>query len=434
MNMYDIIYKKREGGTLKQEEIDFFIRGMCSGDIPDYQVSALLMAMFLKGMSKEETVLLTDAMKRSGDIMDLSAIKGIKADKHSTGGVGDKTTLIAAPIAAACGVPVAKMSGRGLGFTGGTIDKLESIPGFRTAMDVSEFSEQVNRIGIAIAGQTARIAPADKKLYAIRDVTATVDHFSLIASSVMSKKLASGSDAIVLDVKVGGGAFMKREEDASDLAELMVEIGNTAGKRTAALLTAMDEPLGYAVGNSLEVEEAVAALKGKGPKDLTELCIWLSGYMICFGGKADSPEQGREKAKQALLSGAALEKFRELVTAQGGDPGIIECPSRLPQPGYKAELRASQSGYITEIAAETIGFASQHAGAGRTRKEDSIDPAAGILLRKKTGDFINQGDVLASVFAENKELAEKSAKEAQQAFKLGKTPPEPQNLIKKVIE
>ena len=331
MNMVDIIQKKKEGRALSDDEIRWFVDGYVSESIPDYQISALLMAIYFKGLSKEETFCLTDAMHYSGDTVDLSPVSGIKVDKHSTGGVGDKTTLVVAPLAAALGVPIAKMSGRGLGFTGGTVDKMESIPGFRTSLESSEFLDQVNTIGMSVIGQTAHITPADKKLYALRDVTATVDSFGLIASSIMSKKLASGSDAIVLDVKVGNGAFMENQHDAEILAELMVEIGNNAGRRTVAVITEMGQPLGKAVGNSLEVIEAIETLKGKGPADITELAERLSGIMIYLGGKAKTPEEGLEMAKEALADGRGLAKLREFISAQGGNPKVIEDYTLFPQ-------------------------------------------------------------------------------------------------------
>ena len=330
-NMSDIIYKKREGGELSREEIQFFITDYVAGRIPDYQASALLMAIFFRGLSRRETFELTDAMRYSGDTVDLSSIPGIKVDKHSTGGVGDKTTLIVAPLASACGVPIAKMSGRGLGFTGGTVDKMESIPGFRTSLEPEEFLSQVRKIGMAVIGQTAHITPADKKLYALRDVTATVDNFGLIASSIMSKKLAAGSDAIVLDVKVGDGAFMENEQDAETLANLMVDIGDDAGRRTVAAITEMGQPLGCAVGNSLEVIEAIETLKGKGPEDITELAERLAGIMVYLGGKAQTPEEGHAMAAEALASGKGLAQFRKFVQAQGGNPTVVDDYTLFPQ-------------------------------------------------------------------------------------------------------
>ncbi len=361
-------------------------------------MSAFLMAVYFKGMSKEETVCLTKVMRDSGDVADLTGISGIKVDKHSTGGVGDKTTLIVAPAAAACGVPIAKMSGRGLGFTGGTVDKLEAIPGYKTSLEREEFTNQVNDVGIALIGQTGHIAPADKKIYALRDVTATVENLSLITSSIMSKKLASGSDAIVLDVKCGRGAFMKDEASAAELAALMVEIGNAAGKKTMALITDMDQPLGNAVGNTLEVIEAIETLKGKGPSDITELSIELAAMMIFAGEKASDLDEARKMAKEAVTGGAGLDKLRALIEAQGGDSSVIDDYSLLPQCDKVYEVKAEEEGYITQIDAMGIGIASQHTGAGRARKEDDIDPGAGIVLKVKVGSMVRKGDVLALVY------------------------------------
>lgn len=434
MNMYDIIYKKREGGTLNREEIEYFVREYTKGSIPDYQASALLMAIFLKKMNKEETYELTKAMRDSGDVVDLSEIQGIKVDKHSTGGVGDKTTLIVGPLAAACGVPIAKMSGRGLGFTGGTVDKMESIPGFKTTVEAEDFIAQVNRVGLSVIGQTAHIAPADKKLYALRDVTATVDNLSLITSSVMSKKLASGSDAIVLDVKCGNGAFMESFEDACELGELMVEIGKSDGKKTIAVITDMNQPLGLAVGNSLEVIEAIETLKGRGPKDITELSLFLSSYMIYAGGKAASPEEGYTMAKEALESGAALQKLAAFIEGQGGNPGVIDDHKLFPQPACYAEIRSQTDGFVGSIEARAIGLASQHSGAGRATKEDNIDLSAGIMLFKKVGDSVKKGDLLATVYGNDQVRVDRGAQEAAGAFRIQEERPEENLLIKKVIQ
>lgn len=434
MNMNDIIYKKREGGTLTREEIEFFIQGYTGGSIPDYQASALLMAIFFKKMTKEETFELTRAMKYSGDVVDLSGITGVKVDKHSTGGVGDKTTLVVGPLAAACGVPIAKMSGRGLGFTGGTVDKMESIPGFRTTLEADEFLSLVNRVGLSVIGQTAHIAPADKKLYALRDVTATVDNLSLITSSIMSKKLASGSDAIVLDVKCGNGAFMERFEDACELGGLMVEIGKADGKKTIAVITDMNQPLGLAVGNSLEVIEAIETLKGNGPRDITELSLTLASYMIYAGEKAASPEEGRKLAQHALESGAALSKLAEFIEGQGGDPNVIADHSLFPQPSCFAEIHAETDGYVGAIEARSIGLASQHSGAGRATKEDSIDLSAGIMLYKKVGDAVQKGDLLATVHGSDQTRVDRGAQEAAAAFQIQTYKPEASALVKKVIQ
>ena len=429
MNMVDIILKKREGEKLSAEEIQHFINGYTKGDIPDYQASALLMAIYFQGMDKEETYQLTRAMKESGDVVDLSAIKGIKVDKHSTGGVGDKTTLVVGPLAAACGVPVAKMSGRGLGFTGGTVDKMESIPGFRTTLEEEEFMELVNRVGLSVIGQTAHIAPADKKLYALRDVTATVDNLSLITASIMSKKLASGSDAIVLDVKCGNGAFMENLEEAVELAKGMVDIGNADGKKTIAVITDMNQPLGRAVGNSNEVIEAIETLKGKGPSDITELALTLSGIMIYAGGHAETMEEGMEKAKEALHSGRALEKLAQFIEGQGGNPAVVEDYSLFPQPTAYQKVLAQEEGFVTEIQARFIGLASQHSGAGREKKEDPIDLSAGILLRKKVGDPVTKGDVLAEVSGRDSLKVRLAAEEAAKAFLIGPAAPEQGPII-----
>ncbi len=434
MNMYDIIYKKREGGALEKEEIEFFINGYTNGTIPDYQASALLMAIFLMKMNREETYALTKAMKHSGDVVDLSGIDGVKVDKHSTGGVGDKTTLVVGPLAAACGVPIAKMSGRGLGFTGGTVDKMESIPGFRTALEAKEFLSLVNRVGLSVIGQTAHIAPADKKLYALRDVTATVDNLSLITSSIMSKKLASGSDAIVLDVKCGSGAFMERFEDACELGKLMVEIGKADGKKTIAIITDMNQPLGLAVGNSLEVIEAIETLKENGPKDITELSLTLASYMIFAGERAASPEEGYQTAKKALESGEALKKLAQFIEGQGGDPNVIHNHTLFPQPSCCAEIRSEADGYIGAIGARSIGLASQHSGAGRATKEDLIDLSAGIMLYKKVGDPVQKGDLLATVYGSDRNRVDKGAQEASAAFRIQDGRPEGNALVKRVIQ
>ena len=416
MNMEEIIRRKRDGEELTPEEIRWFVQGYTAGEIPDYQASALLMAIYFQKLSKEETFVLTEAMRVSGDVVDLSAIPGTKVDKHSTGGVGDKTTLIVAPIAAACGVPVAKMSGRGLGFTGGTIDKLEAIPGFQTTLEPDAFMDQVRDIGIAVIGQSGHITPADKKLYALRDVTGTVDNMSLIASSIMSKKLAAGSDAIVLDVKCGSGAFMKTVEDARTLGSLMCEIGNSAGRRTIAMITDMSQPLGLAVGNALEVREAIEILHGQGPDDIRDLSLRLAGAMIYLGGRAKTFDEGFRMAETALYSGAALEKLRTLIARQGGDPAVVDQPELLALSKIQTEIYAEKSGYVHSIDAEAVGLASQHAGAGRAVKEDAIDPCAGILLAHKVADHVNKGDLLATVFASSRKKADSAAAEARRAF------------------
>ena len=432
-NMNDIIYKKREGGELTREEINWWITGYVKGEIPDYQVSALLMAIFFRGLTREETYTLTAAMRYSGDTVDLSSIRGIKVDKHSTGGVGDKTTLVVAPLASACGVPIAKVSGRGLGFTGGTVDKMESIPGFRTVLEPDEFMAQVNGIGMAVIGQSGHITPADKKLYALRDVTSTVDNFGLIASSIMSKKLAAGSDAIVLDVKCGDGAFMENIDDAITLADLMVDIGYDAGRRTVACITDMNQPLGKAVGNALEVREAIDTLKGRGPEDITELSEKLAGIMIYLGGRAQTPEEGFAMAKDALESGTGLTQMRRFIDAQGGNEDVVYDYSLFPQAEYSEELRADRAGFVKSIKARQIGIASQHTGAGRATKEDDIDLAAGIILNKKVGDPVEEGELLATFFGNDPAKVKAGLSEAASAFEITDEEVERPALIKEII-
>ncbi|WP_019721576.1 pyrimidine-nucleoside phosphorylase [Heyndrickxia coagulans] len=405
MRMIDIIEKKRNGGELATEEINFFVKGYTEGTIPDYQASALAMAIYFKDMSDREIADLTMAMVHSGETLDLSAIHGIKVDKHSTGGVGDTTTLVLAPLVAALGVPVAKMSGRGLGHTGGTIDKLESIQGFHVEITTDQFIDLVNREKVAVIGQTADLAPADKKLYALRDVTATVDSIPLIASSIMSKKIAAGADAIVLDVTTGAGAFMKKEEDAIRLAETMVRIGNHVGRKTMAVISDMSQPLGYAIGNALEVKEAIDTLKGEGPDDLTELVLALGSQMVVLAGKATTLEEARKMLKEAIANGAGLEKFKKFVANQGGDPSVIDHPEKLPQAKYAIDLPAKTSGYVSKMVADQIGVAAMMLGAGRATKEDKIDFAVGIVLRKKVGDRVEAGEPLATIYA-NREAVE----------------------------
>ncbi|MDL5041891.1 pyrimidine-nucleoside phosphorylase [Heyndrickxia coagulans] len=405
MRMIDIIEKKRNGGELATEEINFFVKGHTEGTIPDYQASALAMAIYFQDMSDREIADLTMAMIHSGETLDLSAIHGIKVDKHSTGGVGDTTTLVLAPLVAALGVPVAKMSGRGLGHTGGTIDKLESIQGFHVEITTDQFIDLVNPEKVAIIGQTADLAPADKKLYALRDVTATVDSIPLIASSIMSKKIAAGADAIVLDVTTGAGAFMKNEEDAIRLAETMVRIGNHVGRKTMAVISDMSQPLGYAIGNALEVKEAIDTLKGEGPDDLTELVLALGSQMVVLAGKATTLEEARNMLKEAIASGAGLAKFKKFVANQGGDPSVIDHPEKLPQAKYAIDLPAITSGYVSKMVADQIGVAAMMLGAGRATKEDKIDFAVGIVLRKKVGDRVEAGEPLATIYA-NREAVE----------------------------
>ncbi|MBR5516527.1 MAG: pyrimidine-nucleoside phosphorylase [Firmicutes bacterium] len=433
MNMVSIIQKKKDGLQLTPDEIKWFVDGYVAGNIPDYQASALLMAICFQGLEKDEIFHLTEAMRYSGDTIDLSNIEGIKVDKHSTGGVGDKTTLVVAPLAAACGVPIAKMSGRGLGFTGGTVDKMESIPEFKTALEPEKFIDQVNTMGMAVIGQTAQVTPADKKLYALRDVTATVDNLGLISSSIMSKKLAAGSDAIVLDVKVGDGAFMENIEGASQLANMMVEIGNSAGRRTVAAITEMGQPLGCAVGNSIEVMEAIDTLKCNGPKDITELALNLSGIMVYLGGKAQSPEVGMEMTKKAMEDGSGLTKLAQFIEAQGGNPEVINDYSLFPQHSITAQLTAREDGYVQAIKAKQIGLASQQTGAGRATKDDQIDLSAGIKVMKKVGDEVKAGDVLAVFYGNDQQKIDSAIKIAEEAFSIGKDPCEAPKLIKEII-
>lgn len=409
MRMYDLIMKKRDGEILTKEEIDFMITEYVAGNIPDYQMSAFLMAVYFNGMTEEETVALTLAIAHSGDMVDLSAIDGITVDKHSTGGVGDKTTLIIAPMVAACGVKVAKMSGRGLGHTGGTVDKLESIPGFQISLDRETFFDVVNKTGLSVIGQSGNLAPGDKKLYALRDVTATVDSIPLIASSIMSKKLAAGSDAILLDVKTGSGAFMKTLEDSITLAEEMVKIGENAGRKTAALITDMDIPLGRNIGNSLEVIEAVETLRGHGPEDLTEVCLQLAGNMLYLAEKG-TIEECIAMAKQTIEDGTALERLAAMVEAQGGDVSVIWNPELFEKALYSYEIIAETDGYIAAMDTESCGIASSMLGAGRETKESTIDYTAGIILHRKVGDFVMKGDVLATMYASKEELFETAAK------------------------
>jgi pyrimidine-nucleoside phosphorylase len=399
LRVYDLIMKKRNGAELTKSEIEYLIEGYVGGTIPDYQMSALAMAIYFQGMSKEETLNLTMAMVNSGDTISLKDIPGIKVDKHSTGGVGDTTTLVLAPLVAAAGAPVAKLSGRGLGHTGGTLDKLESIPGFRTEMPVAELVAAVKNCGIAVAGQTGNLVPADKLLYALRDVTATVDSMPLIAGSIMSKKLAAGADALVLDVKSGDGAFLKDRDEAFALARAMVEIGNGAGRETVAVITNMDQPLGYAVGNALEVEEAILTLRGEGPPDLEELCLVLGGWMLVLAGKAPNQEEGRKQLKELIKNGAALRKFKELIKNQNGNDTVTEDLTLLPRAAQKIRVRAEADQYVSRLQAETIGIAAMTLGAGRENKNSQIDPAVGIMIEKKIGDKVKAGETLAIIHA-----------------------------------
>lgn len=434
MRMYDIIMKKRNGGELTKEEIIFFIEGYTKGDIPDYQVSALMMAIYFQKMTESETSALTLAMAHSGDMLDLSDICGCKVDKHSTGGVGDKTSLALTPMVAACGIPVAKMSGRGLGHTGGTIDKLESFAGFNTSLTREQFIENVNKIGIAIMGQTADLAPADKKLYALRDVTATVDNMSLIASSIMSKKLAAGADAIVLDVKTGSGAFMKAEEDAFALANEMVQIGKNAGRKTIAVVSDMNQPLGNAVGNALEVKEAIDTLNGKGPADFVELCLTLGTQMLLAGGKVASEEDARQKLQKTLEDGSALEKLAQFVTAQGGDAKAVYEPELLPSATIIEPIPAKQSGYIRSIACDEIGICSLLLGGGRETKESEIDLSVGLVLCKKVGDSVKAGEPLAYIHANDRKKLQAAVDRFYPAYEITDERPEKMPFIKGVIQ
>lgn len=433
MNFIDIIAKKRNGHSLTKEEIEYFAFSAAEGSVPDYQLSAMLMAMFLNGLNEEETLHLTDAMARSGDMADLSPIEGIKGDKHSTGGVGDKTTLIVAPIVAECGVKMAKMSGRGLGHTGGTVDKLESIPGFKTSLETDEFVDIVNKCGLCVAGQSGRLCPADKKLYALRDVTATVDSMPLIASSIMSKKLAGGADCIVLDVKCGSGAFMKDEASAARLAEKMVEIGRGAGKKIAALVTDMDVPLGNYIGNSLEITEAVETLKGNGPEDLTEIALLLSAKLLELAGKGDF-EECQALARSKIADGSALGKLAEMVELQGGDPEYIRNTSLFEKPEFSYEIKAKESGYISAMNTEGIGSVCVALGAGRMKKEDAIDPSAGIILSKKTGDYAEKGELLATLFCSDAALFDEAERIFASSLTFSQAKPGSKPLLLRIVE
>ncbi|ADY21219.1 pyrimidine-nucleoside phosphorylase [Bacillus paranthracis] len=410
MRMVDIIAKKRDGKELTTEEIKFFINGYTDGSIPDYQVSALAMAIFFKDMTDRERADLTMAMVESGETIDLSAIEGIKVDKHSTGGVGDTTTLVLGPLVAALDVPVAKMSGRGLGHTGGTIDKLEAVEGFHVEITKEQFIDIVNRDKVAVIGQTGNLTPADKKIYALRDVTGTVNSIPLIASSIMSKKIAAGADAIVLDVKTGAGAFMKTEEDAKELAHAMVRIGNNVGRQTMAVISDMSQPLGFAIGNALEVKEAIDTLKGEGPEDLTELVLVLGSQMVVLAKKANTLEEAREMLIEVMKNGKATEKFKEFLSNQGGDSSIVDNPEKMPQAKYVIDVPAKTSGVISNIVADEIGIAAMLLGAGRATKEDEIDLAVGLMLRKKVGDAVKEGEPFVTIYANRENIEDVKAK------------------------
>ncbi|MDK2822580.1 MAG: pyrimidine-nucleoside phosphorylase [Clostridia bacterium] len=433
MRAYDIIAKKRDGQNLTKEEIEYFIQGYVKGFIPDYQVSAWAMAVFFRGMNDEEIAFLTKEMIKSGETIDLSEIKGIKVDKHSTGGVGDTTTLVLGPLVAAGGVPVAKMSGRGLGHTGGTIDKLEAIPGFNVELTREEFIKQVNSINLAIVGQSGNLVPADKKLYALRDVTATVNSIPLIASSVMSKKIAAGADAILLDVKVGNGAFIKDISEAKKLARVMVNIGNNFNRKTMAVISNMNQPLGEAIGNSLEVREAILTLKGQGPKDLTELCLVLASYMFVLGKKTTNFEEGYEYATEILYSGKGLLKFGEFIKAQGGDERVKENLEILPLGKFKLDIRSSYQGYVKEIDTEEIGRAAMIIGAGRAKKEDKIDLGVGILIKKKIGDKVEKDDILAEVYFNDGKKVREAVSIIENSYKFSKEKVNKPELILDII-
>jgi pyrimidine-nucleoside phosphorylase len=422
MRMVDLIQKKRNGNTLTQSEIQYIIQGYTQGEIPDYQISAWAMAVYFQGMDAEETAFLTMAMVHSGEQIDLSSIEGIKVDKHSTGGVGDTTTLVLAPLVAACGVPVAKMSGRGLGHTGGTIDKLEAFEGFSVELENQTFINLVNKNKLAVIGQSGNLTPADKKLYALRDVTATVDTIPLIASSIMSKKIASGADAIVLDVKIGSGAFMKSTETAKELAKAMVDIGNEVGRQTIAVISDMNQPLGYAIGNALEVREAIDTLQGKGPKDLEELCLTLGSHMLCLAQKAKNQDEARAILLDKISNGEALDKLAQFVEAQGGDGKQVLHPERLPQAKLLVEVFSSEEGYVQSIEAEKIGKLAMVLGAGRATKEAHIDLAVGIVLHKKIGDYVQIGEAIATLHM-NTEMEEQIPRKLLEAYTLSPSKP-----------
>ncbi|KON91489.1 thymidine phosphorylase [Rossellomorea marisflavi] len=418
MRMVDLIEKKRDGKELTTEEINFIVNGYTEGSIPDYQVSALTMAIFFKDMTERERADLTMAMVESGDQIDLSAIEGIKVDKHSTGGVGDTTTLVLGPLVAAVGVPVAKMSGRGLGHTGGTIDKLEAIEGFHVEIENDEFIRLVNKNKLAVIGQSGNLTPADKKLYSLRDVTATVNSIPLIASSIMSKKIAAGADAIVLDVKTGAGAFMKTLEDSKELAGAMVNIGNNVGRKTMAVISDMSQPLGFAIGNALEVKEAIDTLKGEGPEDLTELCLTLGSHMVYLAEQANSIEEARERLIKAMKDGSALESFKVFLASQGGDASIVDEPAKLPQAAHVSELPAKESGYVSEIIADAVGTAAMWLGAGRATKDSVIDLAVGLELRKKIGDPVEAGESLVTIYSNDEAELERVKEKLYESIKL----------------
>ncbi|MCK4259095.1 MAG: pyrimidine-nucleoside phosphorylase [Halanaerobiales bacterium] len=433
MRAVDIILKKRDGKELTTEEIQFIVNGYSTQEIPEYQMSALAMAIYFNGMTSRETADLTMGMIHSGDQIDLSSIKGIKVDKHSTGGVGDTTTLVLAPLVASCGAPVAKMSGRGLGHTGGTLDKLESIEGFRISLSTEEFIRNVNDIGVAVVSQTGNLVPADKALYGLRDVTGTVDSIPLIASSIMSKKLAVGTDGIVLDVKIGSGAFMKTYEDAKTLAQEMVDLGKHLNRETVAVLTDMDQPLGFAVGNALEVKEAIDTLKGNGPRDLYELCMTLGSYMLIIAKVCTTPEEAREKLEDSIRSGKALEKLKEFIAVQGGNIDMIDHPDRLPKASRIVELKAESSGYVQRIVAIDVGCSAMLLGAGRETKASEIDHAVGVVLKKKVSDYVEKGETLAQLHVNNEHSLEEAIQLLKESFTIGTEKLENSRLIYEIV-
>ena len=433
MRAVDIIRKKRDAGELTREEIEFLIRGATDDSVPDYQLAAWLMAVVWRGMSQAELAALTEAMLHSGQVLDLSDVPGVKVDKHSTGGVGDKTSLVIAPIVAAAGLPVPMISGRGLGHTGGTLDKLEAIPGFNVNLSLADFRRVLKECGCALIGQTPEIAPADKKLYSLRDVTATVESPYLICASIMSKKLAEGIDALVLDVKTGDGAFMKKEADAVYLAELMVETGKRMGKKIVALITDMEQPLGRKVGNALEVEECLEMLAGGGPEDLRELCLDLSAWMLTLGGKCKKVSQGREIAAEMISNGRARDKFREIIRLQGGDAGVVDDPGRLPKAKQMAKAFTMKAGYITAIRCEHVGIASMLLGGGREKKEDSVDPAVGVVLEKKVGDEVKAGSALCTIHFNSEERKGEALAMLGMSFVIGPKKPAARPLVRRII-
>ncbi len=434
LRMVDIIVKKRDGGEHTRAELEFFVRGYVAGEIPDYQASAWCMAVYFQGMTPQETATFTDVMAHSGETLDLHDVAPFIVDKHSSGGVGDKTTLAVAPIVAANGLPVGKMSGRGLAHTGGTLDKLESFRGFRAELTFEEFKRQLKEVGLVVAGATHNLAPADKKLYALRDVTGTVPSVPLIAASIMSKKIATGSDAIVLDVKVGKGAFMKTLEDAERLARLMVDIGTHLGRRMAAVISDMDQPLGRAVGNALEVKEALATLRGEGPEDFTELVHTVAGEMLRLGGKAATREEARTLVERVVADGAALRKFREFIVAQGGDPAQVNNPDLLPSARYVVDVPSPQAGYVAGIDAYEVGLVTMHLGGGRAKKGDPIDHAVGVVLHKKVGDAVEAGEPLCQVHANDERLLAEAQERLARAYTLADEPVARPTLIHRIIE